>query len=429
MLWIGERTRQLDGAHVEFLRGVGNPIGCKVGPTATRRRACSTLCEALNPARIPGRLTLITRMGADHVEDRLRPLLRRRHATPATRWCGRATRCTATRSPRRAGTQDPPLRRHRARDRRLRPRPPRRGHVARRHPRRADRRRTSPSASAAPRRSSTRTSTDRYETMLRPAPQRPPGARPRLPRRRADHAAHRSDVACVAALELVAHVAGAHVAAAVVGADGTVLDAVGDADRRFRLASSTKVDDRRGPRWSPSRKASSRSTSRSASPGARCATCSPTPAATRSTARQPIAPPGAPADLLQHRASSWPPRPSRTQPGMPFADYLAEAVLEPLAMTGDHARRLAGARPRPARSTTSPLLAELQRPRLIGTASATAATTVQWPALAGIVPGRGAIRSVPVGTGDRDPAAARHRTGPGRRTRRPRSATSAAPER
>ncbi len=75
MLWIGERTRDLGGAHVEFLRGVGNPIGCKVGPTMEATELLS-LCDALNPARIPGRLTLITRMGADHVEGRLRPLLR-----------------------------------------------------------------------------------------------------------------------------------------------------------------------------------------------------------------------------------------------------------------------------------------------------------------------------------------------------------------
>ena len=75
MLWIGERTRQLDGAHVEFLRGVANPIGCKVGPTMTGPELIS-LCEAINPARIPGRLTLITRIGADAIGDRLPPLLR-----------------------------------------------------------------------------------------------------------------------------------------------------------------------------------------------------------------------------------------------------------------------------------------------------------------------------------------------------------------
>ncbi len=75
MLWIGERTRQLDGAHIEFLRGVGNPIGCKVGPS-TEAEFVLELCQTLNPARIPGRLTLISRMGANQVEDKLRPLLR-----------------------------------------------------------------------------------------------------------------------------------------------------------------------------------------------------------------------------------------------------------------------------------------------------------------------------------------------------------------
>ncbi len=75
MLWIGERTRAIDGAHVEFLRGVGNPIGCKVGPSTTPEFVLE-LCQALNPARIPGRITLISRMGADKVEDKLRPLLR-----------------------------------------------------------------------------------------------------------------------------------------------------------------------------------------------------------------------------------------------------------------------------------------------------------------------------------------------------------------
>ena len=75
MLWIGERTRQLEGAHVEFLRGVGNPIGCKIGKTTDVNYVLS-LCETLNPARIPGRLTLISRMGANDVEEALRPLLR-----------------------------------------------------------------------------------------------------------------------------------------------------------------------------------------------------------------------------------------------------------------------------------------------------------------------------------------------------------------
>ena len=76
MLWIGERTRQLDGAHVEFLRGVGNPIGVQDRPDHRPPSTCSSCASALNPARMPGRLTLITRMGADQVEDGLRPLLR-----------------------------------------------------------------------------------------------------------------------------------------------------------------------------------------------------------------------------------------------------------------------------------------------------------------------------------------------------------------
>jgi 3-deoxy-7-phosphoheptulonate synthase len=75
MLWIGERTRQPDGAHVEFFAGVENPIGCKLGPSATAEEVLE-LCERLNPNRLPGRLTLITRMGAAHIGERLPSLLR-----------------------------------------------------------------------------------------------------------------------------------------------------------------------------------------------------------------------------------------------------------------------------------------------------------------------------------------------------------------
>jgi 3-deoxy-7-phosphoheptulonate synthase len=75
MLWIGERTRQPDGAHVEFLRGVGNPIGLKVGPGMTRDDLLA-LCTSLNPNNTPGRLTLITRMGAEKLATNLPPLLR-----------------------------------------------------------------------------------------------------------------------------------------------------------------------------------------------------------------------------------------------------------------------------------------------------------------------------------------------------------------
>jgi 3-deoxy-7-phosphoheptulonate synthase len=74
MLWIGERTRQLDGAHVEFLSGVHNPLGCKLGPTTTPAEAIG-LCERLNPGQVPGRLTLITRFGADSVAEGLPPIL------------------------------------------------------------------------------------------------------------------------------------------------------------------------------------------------------------------------------------------------------------------------------------------------------------------------------------------------------------------
>ena len=74
-LWVGERTRRPEGAHVEFLAGVHNPLGVKLGPAATVAEALA-LCETLNPGRVPGRLTLIARMGADRVEETLPPLIR-----------------------------------------------------------------------------------------------------------------------------------------------------------------------------------------------------------------------------------------------------------------------------------------------------------------------------------------------------------------
>ncbi|MFC2971398.1 class II 3-deoxy-7-phosphoheptulonate synthase [Azotobacter bryophylli] len=70
MLWIGDRTRQLDGAHVEFLRGVCNPIGVKVGPSMDPDELIR-LIDILNPDDDPGRLNLIARMGADKVEQHL----------------------------------------------------------------------------------------------------------------------------------------------------------------------------------------------------------------------------------------------------------------------------------------------------------------------------------------------------------------------
>ena len=75
LLWIGDRTRQLDGAHVEFLRGVGNPIGLKAGPSLDADELLR-LIDVLNPDNEPGRLTVIARMGADKVETLLPPLVR-----------------------------------------------------------------------------------------------------------------------------------------------------------------------------------------------------------------------------------------------------------------------------------------------------------------------------------------------------------------
>ncbi|MGH9269367.1 MAG: class II 3-deoxy-7-phosphoheptulonate synthase [Acidimicrobiales bacterium] len=73
-LWIGDRTRGLGGAHVTFLAGIRNPIGCKLGPTATPDEVLG-LCERLNPERVPGRLSLITRLGAGRVPEVLAPLV------------------------------------------------------------------------------------------------------------------------------------------------------------------------------------------------------------------------------------------------------------------------------------------------------------------------------------------------------------------
>jgi 3-deoxy-7-phosphoheptulonate synthase len=75
LVWIGDRTRQPDGAHVEFLRGVDNPIGIKCGPSLDNDDLMR-LVQTLNPANEPGRITLIARMGHDQVEKHLPPLIR-----------------------------------------------------------------------------------------------------------------------------------------------------------------------------------------------------------------------------------------------------------------------------------------------------------------------------------------------------------------
>jgi 3-deoxy-7-phosphoheptulonate synthase len=74
MLWIGERTRQLDGAHIEFMKGIKNPIGVKVGPTMEPDELLR-LIDALNPRNEPGRLTLIGRFGSDKIAARLPRLM------------------------------------------------------------------------------------------------------------------------------------------------------------------------------------------------------------------------------------------------------------------------------------------------------------------------------------------------------------------
>ncbi|MEP4892224.1 MAG: 3-deoxy-7-phosphoheptulonate synthase class II [Aliiglaciecola sp.] len=76
MVWIGERTRQLDHAHIEFFRGIHNPIGVKIGPTI-QEDELMRLIDTLNPDNSAGRLTFITRMGADKLEQNLPKLLRR----------------------------------------------------------------------------------------------------------------------------------------------------------------------------------------------------------------------------------------------------------------------------------------------------------------------------------------------------------------
>ena len=75
LLWVGDRTRQLDHAHLEFLSGVANPVAVKLGPSATPEEAVA-ICERLDPYRVPGRLTLITRLGVERVEELLPPLVK-----------------------------------------------------------------------------------------------------------------------------------------------------------------------------------------------------------------------------------------------------------------------------------------------------------------------------------------------------------------
>lgn len=85
--WIGERTRAIDGAHVEYFRGIANPIGVKIGPTVTPDELLA-LVKVLNPLNEPGRLTLIHRFGDDKVQKCLPPLVEAvRRAGRQVLWC------------------------------------------------------------------------------------------------------------------------------------------------------------------------------------------------------------------------------------------------------------------------------------------------------------------------------------------------------
>jgi 3-deoxy-7-phosphoheptulonate synthase len=87
LLWIGERTRQLDGAHVDYMRGIANPIGLKCGPTMTVDDLLRLL-DRLDPAGEAGRMTLIPRMGRERVGERLPALMRAvKQAGRNVLWC------------------------------------------------------------------------------------------------------------------------------------------------------------------------------------------------------------------------------------------------------------------------------------------------------------------------------------------------------
>jgi 3-deoxy-7-phosphoheptulonate synthase len=75
MVWVGDRTRQLDGAHLEFLSGINNPVGAKIGPDCSPQEVVA-ICERLNPDRQAGRMTLIARLGAAKIADQLPPIVR-----------------------------------------------------------------------------------------------------------------------------------------------------------------------------------------------------------------------------------------------------------------------------------------------------------------------------------------------------------------
>ena len=107
-IWIGERTRDLEGAHVAFAAAVGNPIGVKLGPTASPEDAAA-LVERLDPRGEPGKVTLIARMGAGKVADALPPLIEKVRGTGHVRRLGLRPDARQHRHRRRG--QDPAVRR------------------------------------------------------------------------------------------------------------------------------------------------------------------------------------------------------------------------------------------------------------------------------------------------------------------------------
>ena len=201
----------------------------------------------------------------------------------------------------------------------------------------------------------------------------------------------------MAALDAVASWDVAHAAAAVVAADGTLLDTFGDLDRRFELASITKVLSG----WTAMvavEEASVGLDQPAGQPGCTLRHLLAHAGGYPFDGAAPVAAPGR-RRIYSNTGIELAAATIAEATGIAFADYLAEAVLEPLAMTST---TLDGSPARGAISTAgdlAKLLAELQRPRLIGAASATAATTVQYPALAGIVPGVGRFDPCPWGLG------------------------------
>ena len=137
-VWIGDRTRQLDGAHVALAALIANPIGVKIGPTVTPDEAVE-IVERLDPDRVDGRVTLVSRMGNERVRDAAPADHRRRQPRRSSRRVAvrpdaRQHRGVAERP------QDPALRPHHGRGRGVLRGPPAPRHASRRNPRRAHRR-------------------------------------------------------------------------------------------------------------------------------------------------------------------------------------------------------------------------------------------------------------------------------------------------